>query len=118
MTKASEEIESKVFKSVQKYLTEYVKLDEQDIMDNNWLIYDDDENDEIVLVKWSIVDNFDDDIKRPTRAELESTMVNFLIKHADDIKADRRIRVDVIEVLIFGESKAILRRLVDMTVGE
>lgn len=111
-------IKDKVLVSVQKYLTDYVKLNEQDIMDDNWMVYDDDENEEIVLVKWQIVDNFDNDIERPTRTELESTMVNFLIKHADDIKADRRIRIDVIEVLIFGDHKAVLRRLVDMTVGE
>ena len=114
----SEDIKKKVFKSVERYLEEQCKLDEQDIMDNDWLVFDDDEKNEIVLVKWQVVDNFDEDIIRPSRIELETAMVDFLIENADDLKADRRIRVDVVEVLIVGGHTAVLRHLVDMTVGE
>lgn len=113
-----EDIKKKVFKSVEKYLEEEVGLHEQDIMENDWLVFDDEEKNEIVLVKYQVVDSFDDDVKRPTRVELETAMVNYLIKNAKDIKADRRIRTDVVEVLIVKDNLAVLRHLVDMTVGE
>lgn len=110
---AEKTVNERLLEGVKQHLirTGYDVLD----TDNDWIVATSEE-DELVFAKVNIVDEWTEEINRPSRAEFENFSLKWMKANHDkvDIEGSIEFRFDLIEPMVINDHSAAIRHVINV----